>query len=704
MENHEETTTSGVPRFTNRLVNETSPYLLQHAHNPVDWYPWGDDALNKAKAENKPILLSVGYSACHWCHVMEHESFENEAIASLMNENFVNIKVDREERPDLDSIYMEAVQAMSGRGGWPMTVFLTPEGVPFYAGTYFPPDNRYPNTPSFPQVLMGLSQAYRERPEDIAHNAAQVKEILQQQSTGRLRGSDDEELSPDLLDAALHTLLSQFDRRHGGIGGAPKFPQPMTLEFVLRSYARTQNEDAETLLRLTLDRMALGGMYDQLGGGFCRYSTDQIWLVPHFEKMLYDNSQLVLLYLNAYLAFGDEFYRHVAAETLEYVKREMLSPEGGFYSTQDADSEGEEGKFFLWSKAEIEQALGPEDARLFNLYYGVTERGNFEGRNILNIKLPVPEVAQEAGVSENELIAALGRGKQKLFEIREKRIHPGTDDKILTAWNGLMLKAFACASRVLGSEDYREIAVRNAEFLLSKLRREDGRLYRTYKMGHAAKLNGYLEDYAYLADGLLALYEATFEMRWLNESLTLAQFMVDKFWDEASSTFYDTASDHEELVARPRSLFDNATPSGNSVAADVLLRLSLLTGDSEDLFRTKTERLLRSIGSTAAQVPGGFGRMLSALDFYLGSPKEIVFVGENNSAELAMLLGEVYHRYLPNRVTMLRPLEMSEDEAVTWPLLAYRTPVDGKTTAYVCQNYSCQRPVNTPSELAGQLT
>ncbi len=686
---------------TNRLVNETSPYLLQHAHNPVDWYPWGEEALNKSKAENKPMLLSIGYSACHWCHVMEHESFENEATARLMNDNFINIKVDREERPDLDSIYMDAVQAMTGRGGWPMTVFLTPEGVPFYAGTYFPPDNRYSGMPSFPQVLTALAQTYREKPDDIAENAAQVKEVLEQNNGGF--ASTNQPLTTELLDKALTTVLAQFDGRNGGLGGAPKFPQPMSLEFVLRSYQRTNLPKARQLLELTLDKMALGGMYDQLGGGFCRYSTDATWLVPHFEKMLYDNSQLSLLYLHAYQAFGDEFYKHVAIETLEYVRREMLSPEGGFYSTQDADSEGEEGKFFVWSKAEIEEALGADDARLFNLYYGVSAKGNFEGHNILNIKQSLPDAAQQAGVSVNEMVQALGRGKTKLFELREQRVHPGTDDKILTAWNGMMLKSFAFAARLLDASEYRDIAVRNAEFLLSKLRRDDGRLYRTYKAGHTAKLNAYLEDYAYLADGLLALYEATFELRWLNEALALANIMVEKFWDEEGHNFYDTASDHEQLIARPRSMFDNATPSGNSVAVDVLLRLALLTGDPENQFRSKAVEVLGGVTPAAIQMPSGFGRMLSALDFYLGSPKEIVLVGEESAPDTETLLAQIYNRYLPNRVVMLRSPDLSEADATQWPLLTDRVALDSKATAYVCQNYACQRPVNTPEELAQQL-
>lgn len=582
-----------------------------------------------------------------------------------------------------------------------MTVFLTPEGIPFYAGTYFPPDNRHSGMPSFRQVLTILAQTYQEKPEDIAQNAQQIKEVLQQ-STSHFQASE-RLLTIDLLESALQILLNQFDNRNGGLGHAPKFPQPMALEFVLRSYRRTGNTMARQLLELTLEKMALGGMYDQLGGGFCRYSTDAIWLVPHFEKMLYDNSQLSLLYLYAYQAFGDEFYKHVAVETLEYVRREMLSPEGGFYSTQDADSEGEEGKFFVWSKAEIEQVLGSDDARLFSLYYGVTEQGNFEGKNILYVTGTLEEVAQQAGVNQEELAAALGRSKAKLFERREQRLSPGTDDKILTAWNGQMLKSFAYASRILGEPVYRDIAVRNAQFLLSKLRREDGRLYRTYKAGHTAKLNGYLEDYANLIDGLLALYEATFEMRWLDEALGLALVMVEKFWDEATSSFYDTASDHEQLVVRPRSLFDNATPSGNAVAAEVLLRLELLSGDSGERFRSKAGALLQAVAPAAAQMPSGFGRMLSTLDFYLGSPKEVVIVGEEGSADTDVLLDEVYRHYLPNRVVMLRPLSLNESDVERWPLLINRTLLADKATAYVCQDYACQRPVDSLEGLSKQL-
>ncbi|HEX2915136.1 MAG TPA: thioredoxin domain-containing protein [Chloroflexia bacterium] len=696
-------------KHTNRLINETSPYLLQHAHNPVEWYPWGEEALNRAKAENKPILLSVGYSACHWCHVMERESFENETIAKMMNDNFINIKVDREERPDIDSIYMEAVQAMTGQGGWPMTVFLTPQGVPFFGGTYFPPVRRYGNMPSFPEILEGVSEAYRDRPEDIEHNATQMKKVLEAGSRFEIENNN-ESLNQEMLDRAWYVeglnekgqparggLSVVFDRREGGIGRAPKFPQPMTLEFTLRTYNSTKNETARQLLDLTLTKMAYGGIYDQLGGGFHRYSTDAVWLVPHFEKMLYDNSQLSLVYLQAYLATANELYRRIAIETLDYVAREMTSPEGGFYSTQDADSEGEEGKFFVWSEDEIVKALGAEDARLFNRYYGVSKGGNWEGHNILHVTGTPEEVAREMGVSVERLNDVLANGRAKLLALREKRIHPGRDEKILTSWNGLMLKSFAVASRVLNREDYRQIALNNASFILNTMRTPEGKLYRTYKDGKA-HLNGFLEDYSYYADGLLALYEATFDLKWLVEARKLADSMLDKFWDDQDETFFDTASDHEELVTRPRSFFDNAVPSGNAVAADVLLRLALLTG--EESYRQHAEGVLRKLAELASQSPTGFGRLLSALDFYLSSPKEVVIAGNEGEDGTRQFLALLYGLYQPNRVVMLL---QDKVDPTGWPLLEYRQRIEGKPTAYVCENYACQQPVTDPAQLAAQL-
>ena len=533
--------------MANRLAQETSPYLLQHKDNPVDWYPWGEDALEKAREEDKPILLSVGYSACHWCHVMERESFEDAATARLMNEHFVNIKVDREERPDIDSIYMSAVQAMTQHGGWPMTVFMTPDGAPFYAGTYFPPRPAR-GMPSFLQVLTSLADAYRNRREDVLNSAENVREYLQT-ATGAAIPRSEESGETGILDSAAETLLSQLDDRFGGFGGAPKFPQPMNLEVLLRYHYRTGNGAALSGVERTLRAMAAGGIYDQLGGGFARYSVDAYWLVPHFEKMLYDNALLTHSYLETYQATGDVFYRRIAEETIDYVLRDMTSLEGGFYAAEDADSEGEEGKFYVWTPDEIQAALEPEDAKLAARYWDVTERGNFEGKNILNVPRPPEAVAAEFGLSGEELAARVSFIREKLYAKREERVRPGRDEKVLAAWNGLMLKSLAFAARVTGNEAYRQAAEKNAGFLLEKLR-VDGRLRRSYKDGQA-RFNGYLEDYAMVADGLIALHEATFEKRWLVEADSLAQDIVELFWDEERGTFYDTPADHEKLVTRP---------------------------------------------------------------------------------------------------------------------------------------------------------
>ncbi len=677
--------------MSNRLANETSPYLLQHANNPVDWHPWGEVALAKARAEDKPILLSIGYSACHWCHVMEHESFEDEQIAGLMNQLFVNIKVDREERPDLDSIYMSAVQALTGRGGWPMTMFLTPDGAPFYGGTYFPPQDRG-HMPGFPRVLRSVAEAYRTRRAEVGKSAEQLTAMLGRQVAPQAS----QYLAPELLDQALRALLPQFDMQEGGLGGAPKFPQPMALEFLLRSYRRTGSPEALAAAQLTLDKMACGGIYDQLGGGFHRYSVDAVWLVPHFEKMLYDNAQLARVYLQAYQVTGEPLFRRVVEETLEYVRCEMTDPGGGFYSTQDADSEGEEGKFFVWTPQEIEAVLGGEDARLLCAYFDVTEQGNFEHHTILRVAASVEAVALTLGVDPAGAQAVIERGRRGLFEARERRVKPGRDEKVLTAWNGLMLRAFAEAAVALDRDDYREQARRNAEFVLANLRR-DGRLLRTWKDGQA-KLNGYLEDYACFADGLLSLYEATFDPRWLAEARSIADVMIEQFADDSAGGFYVTGKDHERLVSRPKDLFDNATPSGNSVAAEALLRLGLLSG--QGLYREAAERVLRLLGVIAAQHPAAFGRLLCALDFYLGSPKEIAIVGQPDAADTASLTRTVFSRYAPNKVVAGCAPNAAPPDI---PLLADRPARNGKATAYVCQNDVCQAPATTPEELARQL-
>ena len=679
----------------NRLINETSPYLLQHAHNPVDWRPWGQEALDKAQAEDKPILLSIGYSACHWCHVMERESFEDERIAGMMNDNFVSIKVDREERPDIDNIYMNAVQALTGSGGWPLTVFLTPDGKPFYGGTYFPPDDNR-GMVSFPRLLTAMADAYKNKRGDVIQATQQlISRVQQMAEVPRAQ----EPLSPDVLHQAFQNLVSSYDFQFGGFGSAPKFPQPMTYEFILRYRKLTNSPRALEMVELAASRMATGGIYDQIGGGFHRYSTDAYWLVPHFEKMLYDNALLVRLFLHLFQATRNDFYRRIAEETLDYVIREMRDPAGGFYSSQDADSEGEEGKFFIWSKDELKLILGEKDAELVGGYFGVSEAGNFEGRNILNVPQGAESYAAEAGISPEALAATITSAKSKLMEARERRIHPGRDDKALTAWNGMMLRSFAEAASILERDDYRQAAVDCGEFLLRELV-SDGRLLRTYKDGKA-HLNGYLEDYAYLADGLLYLYEATFDDRWLNEAKELADGMIDLFWEQAENGFYDTGRDHEDLVVRPRDVFDNATPCGSSVAVDMLLRLSVFTGDGE--YSRRASSALRAMRQYLIRAPNGMGHWLCALDFYLSTPKEIAIVGDLNAPATKELLRTVHAGCLPNKVLAGVSPEAASGDASSMPLLEGRTLVDGKPTAYVCQNYVCQLPVTDPESLARQL-
>ncbi|HEU5460365.1 MAG TPA: thioredoxin domain-containing protein [Pyrinomonadaceae bacterium] len=670
----------------NQLIHETSPYLLQHADNPVEWYPWGEEAFEKARRENKPVLLSIGYSACHWCHVMAHESFENQEIAKLMNQLFVNIKVDREERPDLDQIYMNAVQMMTHHGGWPMTVFLTPDAVPFYGGTYYPPQDRY-NMPGFPRVLISVSEAYRDRQDDIRETGASlINELRRLSSTS---GSD-QPVEKELLDAAYVGIVRSYDSINGGFGGAPKFPPAMALEFLLRTHVRSGNREALEMVRHTCIQMANGGMYDQLGGGFHRYSTDAKWLVPHFEKMLYDNALLSRLYLHYFQATEEQEARQTAEGILDYVLREMTHPSGGFYSTQDADSEGHEGKFFVWDIDEIRSTLGERDAELFSSYYNITPSGNFEGKNIPNVTRSLERVAEQNAVSVSELQASLDESRRKLFELRETRIKPARDEKVLTAWNGLMMASFAEAGVILNRHDYTEAARRNAEFVLSNLRK-DGTLLRTWKDG-VAKFNGYLEDYSFLIEGLVTLFETTGEFRWLEEAQVLTERMIEEFWDNEGGGFYFTGKSHEDLIVRSKDYFDNATPSGNSVAAMALLRLAVLTG--KENYRNVAIAVLREIGESARRYPSGFGYALSAADFLLSTPKEVAIVG----AERQPLLREVWRRYLPNKV--VAPGFGGENI----PLLENRPLLNDRPTAYVCKNYTCQKPVNEPSELARQLS
>ena len=681
--------------MSNRLRLESSPYLLQHAENPVDWYPWGDEAFQRAKVEDRPVLLSIGYSACHWCHVMAHESFENPTIAELMNQNFVNIKVDREERPDLDAIYMQAVQALTGRGGWPMTVFLTPEGIPFYGGTYYPPEDRV-NMPGFPHLLQAIAEAYRSRRPELLQGGKELLGRLQE-SIGLPPASGP--LDRGLLDNAFAQLSSQFDRREGGFGAAPKFPQPMALDFLLRTHHRRHDPSALQMADLTLQNMAHGGMYDQLGGGFHRYSTDAYWLVPHFEKMLYDNAQLARIYIQAFQAGGNPLYRRVAEETLDYVIREMTGPEGQFYSTQDADSEGVEGKFFVWTPQEIIDALGEADGQLVCRYFDVTEQGNWDELNILHVAQRPEDVAAAAGVSIERLHAAVQRGSRVLFERREMRVKPGLDDKALSAWNGLMLRVFAEAARVLERDDYREVAIRNAEFIRLHLWR-NGRLLRSYRAGQA-KLNGYLEDYALLINGLLSLYEATFDTHWFIWSVELARIMVTSFADEAGGGFFDTSvGDHEALVMRPKELFDNAMPSGNSAAAEALVRLSRFSGD--DSLERRALSILEPLAQAMVRYPTGFANMLCAADMALASSKEIAVIGDFAAEDTRALLRCIFAPYLPNKVVAGADANDRQAGEVV-PLLADRTAGGRAALVYVCEHFTCQMPAADLQTLAEQL-
>jgi uncharacterized protein YyaL (SSP411 family) len=665
----------------NRLARETSPYLLQHAHNPVDWYPWGEEAFAAARAADKPILLSVGYSACHWCHVMERESFEDEATAALMNRHFINIKVDREERPDVDHIYMQAVQSLTGHGGWPMTVFLTPDGVPFYGGTYFPPDDRH-GLPGFPRLLDALAEAWRTRRGEVDQSGRQITDMLAQ--SGQLRASASL-LTDSIVFPAFQAIAGQFDERHGGLAGAPKFPQPMIWDFVLRYWKRTGDDLARRMVHTTLVQMARGGMYDQLGGGFARYSVDAQWLVPHFEKMLYDNAQLASLYLGGWLAFGDPELRRVVEETLDYVLREMTDPAGGFYSAQDADSEGHEGRFFVWTADEIRSVLGPAEAALALAYWGLDRGPNFEGQNILHV----------AGTPDPERIAAI---RTRLLAVRERRVHPGRDDKILAAWNGLAARALAEAGRALTRADYIAAAVRNAEFVLDAMRSE-GRLLRTWKAGQA-RLKGYLEDHAMVTSALLAVYEATFERRWLDAARGLADDMLRLFWDDGVEGFYDTGADHERLIVRPRNLYDNAVPCGSSAAVEALLRLSVFTGEGR--YENHAVRALRPLADLMGRHPTAFGRFLCALDFHLGPQTEVALIAPSGGDGLAPLVAEVFGRYLPNRVVAGR-IGAAVDQAPGLPLLEGREAVGARATAYVCRHYVCELPVTDRDALARQL-
>jgi hypothetical protein len=677
----------------NRLQLESSPYLRQHAQNPVDWFAWGDEAFALAKAHDKPILLSIGYSACHWCHVMAHESFEDEDTARLMNEYFVNIKVDREERPDVDDIYMNAVQMLTRGGGWPMTVFLLPDGRPFHGGTYYPPEPRY-GMPSFKQLIARIHEIYTQQRAEVEQVAANLTDALKRDSLG-LGGLSDNLVS-DLLDASAKKLLANADSMNGGFGAQPKFPQPMNLEFLLRHHARTGDPAALEHVLLTLQKMARGGIYDQIGGGFHRYSVDAIWLVPHFEKMLYDNAQLSRVYLHAWQITGDEFYKRIACDVYDYILREMTHPQGGFYATTDADSEGEEGRFFVWSKSELESLLG-DDARIAIEYWGVSSRGNFEGHNILNVPNDDALAAGRLGMSVQALHLRLARIRDVLFAVRSQRVPPGLDDKIITAWNGLMLASLAEAARILDRADYRTAAVRAADFLLTSLRRADGRLYRTFKDGSATGL-GYLEDYANAAYALIDVYALTFDENYYTAAAELVDHVLAHF-GAPDGGFYDTSDEHEALIVRPRSLEDNATPSGNAMLAHALLRLAAYTGKAE--YEDAARRILNPLANAMREYPQAFGEAVGAVDALVTGITEIALVGGLNDDRMRALQAVVTEKYRPNAVVALVPSDVADEHRI--PLLSYRVQRGGQPTAYVCRHFACQMPVTSSEALREQL-
>jgi uncharacterized protein len=665
--------------MTNRLASATSPYLLQHAENPVDWYEWGPEALTRARELDRPILLSVGYAACHWCHVMAHESFEDPDTARVMNESFICVKVDREERPDLDAIYMDAVQAMTGQGGWPMTVFLTPSGEPFFAGTYFPPDDRQ-GLPGFRRVLAAVLEAWRERRSNVLAQGQQVLKALNASST---LAASREPLTERLLQGAHTALTRAHDARWGGFGAAPKFPQPMTLELLLRLSLRRW-ADALDMALTTLDRMASGGIQDQLGGGFHRYSTDARWLVPHFEKMLYDNAQLASVYLHAWQLTREERWRRICRSTLDYMLRDLRLPEGGFASSEDADSDGVEGKFYAWPWNDLVEVGGEPAAR----YFGASPEGNWEGVNVL--WTPEPSALDATAVEE---------ARRRLLDRRASRIRPGLDDKVLASWNGLAIQALAEAARVLGEKGYLEAALAAADFCVRSLRRSDGRLLRAWRAGRTSGL-AYLDDYASLASACLSLYTSTFDVRWFKEARGLADEMVRLFADRDRGGFFQTGSDAEELVVRPKDLLDNAVPSGNSTAADLLQRLALLTGDAE--YERLGVSALRLVRELMERAPSGMGNALCALDLYLGPSREVAVVGDLESDASRALVDVVWQRYLPNVVVAASaPDDRAAAEVVA--LLAGRAPVDGHPAAYVCERFVCKRPTSEPTELESQL-
>ncbi|MDS1029780.1 thioredoxin domain-containing protein [Bacillota bacterium LX-D] len=668
-------------KYTNKLINEKSPYLLQHAHNPVDWYSWGEEAFEKAKREDKPVFLSIGYSTCHWCHVMERESFEDEEVAKVLNENFISIKVDREERPDIDTIYMTVCQALTGQGGWPLTIIMTPDKKPFFAGTYFPKNSRY-RMPGLMEILQNISSAWDSKREQLVESSEKITTAVNTQMFTHRTG----ELDEKVLDRAYNYFVDAFDPEYGGFSSSPKFPIPHNLFFLLRYWKLTGEKNALAMVEKTLESMYRGGIYDHIGFGFARYSTDNKWLVPHFEKMLYDNALLAIAFGETYLATKKPFYARVVKEIFTYVLRDMTSPEGAFYSAEDADSEGVEGKFYVWDPREIETVLGPALGSDFCALYDITSEGNFEGKSIPNLI--------NAGITDK-----FQTEREKLFAYREKRIHPHKDDKILTAWNGLMIAALAFNSRVLEDPGYARAAEKASAFLTKNLIRKDGRLLARYRDGEAAYA-AYVDDYAFFIWGLIELYQATFKTDYLELALKLTADLLKLFWDEKEGGFYQYGSDSEELIGRPKELYDGALPSGNSVAALNLLRLSHLTGNGD--LEAKAHNMFKVFGGNVASSPYIYTQFLTAV-FFADKAAEVVIIGDPQSKDVQSMLSIINSNFTPEIVLMNSPENADPELPKLLPALAERKAIQGKATAYFCQNYTCQQPTTEPGKLAELL-
>ena len=674
--------------MTNKLINESSPYLLQHADNPVNWYPWGSEALDLSKNENKPIFLSIGYSACHWCHVMEKESFENNKVANILNEHFISIKVDREERPDIDSIYMNAVQSMGINGGWPLSVFLTPECMPFYAGTYFPTNDRH-GMPGFINILENIQKIYNSEFEKVNSIAKNVTEHLQHDdnNTNGL-------INEGILHNAFEILKNNFDGENGGFGTFPKFPQAMIYEFLLQYYSKYENTEALDMVEFTLSNIANGGIFDQIGGGFHRYSTDQKWLIPHFEKMLYDNALLVKLYLHLYQITGNSIFKNIIDKTLNFIENEMLDKNGGFYSSIDADTNNIEGEYFVWTKKELTNIFDNNDLNLICDFFGIKENGNFEGSNVLHLPINEKEFLEKHNIKSSKIESLI----QKLIHERNKRTKPNLDTKILTSWNGLMLGAFAEAGVVLNNNHYTEIANINAKYIIN-IYKNHGMLLRDNNSKNASR--GFLEDYAYFIDGLLKLHESNLNKEILNNALEITEDMKNLFWDNSSNSLYDTSIYHEKLIKRPKDLYDNAIPSPNSVSAQILMKLSIITNNDE--YKNISDQLIKSSINLMNKFPNASGNWLCNLSYLLSTVKEIVVVGDPYDEELVELKLQIHKTFIPNKIVVGKNYSSTEENYSELLLLKNKISLNNKPTIYICQNYQCKLPVNTIEELTKQL-